>query len=596
MVKKDSQTSFRPYYVNECEDIKFTIKQIASQFNKDPDTLDFILQAITTYKKNLHDYAPEPLKENEVNEFLENLNNLLEPSLTITQYYSILIVEKEKNENKFHFISNKSFSEAYLILRAGFVFNQEEFENLYLQIRKIKAWNKILFINEKAEKLALKEFLQSLKYPLKQEVCYLLCQSFNFIPPAESHLEFKKEITGQFQTILKDEVICIFHKALKGKPGRNIRGQYIIPEDPKSLNQPCLLKFDTTSIQTKDYPTKVEYLAAIGGILKYKEDILSIEDTLETKEVSLKTTGSLIGEIESGTEINITEADSLKEALGQGMEIQASKVNIQGNVGANAQIHAKEVYIGGFTHQDSKIFATDAEIQTHKGYLKAQNIKIHTLEAGIIEGKRVEVEKMYGGKIYAEEIFIQHLHSNAFLYATKQIQVITMQKGENRFYIAANYSLDTKELYNTLLHKKNTSIKEAIQLTKELKVESLELKKLKNTADEMRQILIQYKKTKTTPPSYLLSKFEEYHARVVALKEKRQKINALSAAFKEARDALNQLDSNTKNGIIEVQSGWIGYNEIHYIFHSPQKEFMLIPRAGEPSKAIFQNGQIHLIL
>ena len=124
----------------------------------------------------------------------------------------------------------------------GFVFNQEEFENLYLQIRKIKAWNKILFINEKAEKLALKEFLQSLKYPLKQEVRYLLCQSFNFIPPAESHLEFKKEITGQFQTILKDEVICIFHKALKGKPGRNIRGQYIIPEDPKSLNQPLLIK------------------------------------------------------------------------------------------------------------------------------------------------------------------------------------------------------------------------------------------------------------------------------------------------------------------------------------------------------------------
>ena len=28
----------------------------------------------------------------------------------------------------------------------------------------------------------------------------------------------------------------------------------------------------------------------------------------------------------------------------------------------------------------------------------------------------------------------------------------------------------------------------------------------------------------------------------------------------------------------------------------PQKEFMLIPRAGEPSKTIFQNGQIHLIL
>ena len=140
--------------------------------------------------------------------------------------------------------------------------------------------------------------------------------------------------------------------------------------------------------------------------------------------MSLKTTGSLIGEIESGTEINITEADSLKEALGQGMEIQASKVNIQGNVGANAQIHAKEVYIGGFTHQDSKIFATDAEIQTHKGYLKAQNIKIHTLEAGIIEGKRVEVEKMYGGKIYAKEIF----------YSTPTFQCLLIRHKTNSSY------------------------------------------------------------------------------------------------------------------------------------------------------------------
>ena len=493
-------------------------------------------------------------------------------------------------------ITDKFFSKAFITFREGFVFNAQEFENLYLQIKKFKAWNRILFIKEEEEKQALKDFLSILKYPLKKEVNYLLSQSFGYIPPNESSLEFKKEVTQNFQTLIADEIICIFHKATKGKPGRNIRGEYIVPENPKTLDQPCTLKFDPNSIKLTETPLEIRYLAAIGGILKYEDDYLYIENSLETKEVNLKTTGSLIGKIESGTEINITETDSLKEALGQGMKVQASKINIQGNVGANAQINANEVFIGGFTHQDSKIYATTATIKNHKGYLQAKTAKIKTLETGIIEAQRVEVEQMYGGKIYAEEIIIQTLHSNAFLYATKKIEVSLMQKGENRFYIAANYSLENKALYQKLLDQKDSSIKEAILLTKELKVESLELQKIKNTANEMRKILIHYKNTNTNPPSYLLAKFQEYHARVIALKEKKAKINTLSELSKQAYNALNKLDLATKEGTIVVQSGWVGYNEIHYVFYSPKNEFMLIPKAGEPSRAIFKNDKIHLVL
>lgn len=596
MLKKDLQNSFRPYYINECEDVKFALKQIAAQFNCNLDSLDFELRGITTYVKKTFDYSPQPLKESEADKFLSNHNNLLEPNLLISQRYSILVFKKEKKETRFHMLTDKTFSQAFLVFREGFVFDSREFESLYTQIKKFKAWNKILFFNEVAEKEALQGFLNTLEYPLKQDTNYLLSQSFNYLPPRECTLEFKKEITKNFQTIIADEVICVFHKALKGKPGRNIRGEYVIPELPKTLEQPCALKFDTASIKTQNTPLEIRYLAAVGGILRYDEDYLHIENSLEAKEVSLKTTGSLIGEIESGTEINITETNSLKEALGQGMKIQASKINIEGNVGANAQINAKEVFVGGFTHQDSKIYAINAEIKTHKGYLKAQNVKIKTLEAGIIEAQRVEVEQVYGGKIYAEEIFIQTLHSNAFLHATKKIEVALMQKGENRFYIAANYSPQNREKYQELLAQKNDSIKEAIALTKELKVESLELKKLQSTAEEMRQILTHYKNTHTTPPSYLLTKFEAYHTRILALKEKKTRINALSELSKQAYNALNKLDSATKEGVIDVQSGWVGYNEIHYIFYSPKQEFMLIPKMGEPSKAIFQNNQIHLVL
>ena len=596
MLKKDLQNSFRPYYINECEDIKFAFKQIASQLNCNLDALDFELRGITTYVKKTYDYSPQSLKESEANTFFNHYNNLLEPNLLISQRYSILVFKKEKKETRFHMITDKFFSKAFITFREGFVFNAQEFENLYLQIKKFKAWNRILFIKEEEEKQALKDFLSILKYPLKKEVNYLLSQSFGYIPPNESSLEFKKEVTQSFQTLIADEIICIFHKATKGKPGRNIRGEYIVPENPKTLDQPCTLKFDPNSIKLKETPLEIRYLAAIGGILKYEDDYLYIENSLETKEVNLKTTGSLIGKIESGTEINITETDSLKEALGQGMKVQASKINIQGNVGANAQINANEVFIGGFTHQDSKIYATTATIKNHKGYLQAKNVKIKTLETGIIEAQRVEVEQMYGGKIYAEEIIIQTLHSNAFLYATKKIEVSLMQKGENRFYIAANYSLENKALYQKLLDQKDSSIKEAILLTKELKVESLELQKIKNTANEMRKILIHYKNTNTNPPSYLLAKFQEYHARVIALKEKKAKINTLSELSKQAYNALNKLDLATKEGTIVVQSGWVGYNEIHYVFYSPKNEFMLIPKAGEPSRVIFKNDKIHLVL
>lgn len=107
---------------------------------------------------------------------------------------------------------------------------------------------------------------------------------------------------------------------------------------------------------------------------------------------------------------------------------------------------------------------------------------------------------------------------------------------------------------------------------------------------------MQYKNTRTKPPHYLLEKFEAYHARVVALKEKRDKINHLSAEFRFAKEELKRLDMATKDATISVDSGWVGYNEVHYIFNSPSRELLCIPKPSEPSKVIYKDGAIHLTL
>lgn len=318
---KNSLRTFRPYYVNECEDIKFAIKQVSSQFNMDADSFDFELQSITTYKKNLYDYESQLIPAQEVDAFFSNRDNMLEPNLVMNQRYCILIKEKERKETRFHFTADKAFSEAFLTFRVGFNYSKEDFDSVYMQIKKEKARNRILCFNEAQEKSALEEFLQTLEYPLRQDVKYKILSGVNLIPSVEGNLEFKKDITGQFQTVLKDDVICEYQKPLQGKPGRNIRGEYIIPQSPKTLHQPCALQYDKESIALKEYPCCIYYVSVIGGILKYEDGFLYVRDTLEMESVTLKTTGSLIGNINSGTIINITQKDAMKEALGQGMKI-----------------------------------------------------------------------------------------------------------------------------------------------------------------------------------------------------------------------------------------------------------------------------------
>lgn len=592
MLKKGLLT-FKPCMLNACEDVQFAIKQLAAQYNCQEDAFDFSLQAITTYKKNLYDTDLEQI--NNVEEFLQDRDNMLEPNLVILQRYSVVITEREPKDICFHLQVDRGFSEAFLHFHKGFSYQKDAFAMLYAQIQKEKVWNRILCFDEEREKKALEEFLESLAYPLREDVAYLLIRGVNLVASTESRLVFKKDMSIPFQAIVANEVICEFQKALQGKPGRNIKGEYVVPQAPKSESK-SPLKYDDASIVPIDYPNTIIYKSAIGGILSYKDAFLRIESTLQAQEVSFKTTGSFISPIDSGTVIHLTEADTMKEALGQGMKIQAGEVNIDGNVGPDTIVHANKVRIGGLTHQSSNIYAKDVVVATHKGYIKGEKVSINTLEAGVVEGRFVEVQRMYGGKIYAEEIVIETLHANAFLHATKTIHVMQMQKGENKFFLAANYSPSNKAQYDALLIQKNSSIKEAIHLTKELKIESLELAKLKETADTVRKILLQYKNTHTTPPSYLLEKFEAYHKRAVELHKKREKIEQLSALFTSARKKIALLDTQTKDATICVDSGWVGYNEVHYIFCANNQSLLCFPKPGEPSKVVFRDGNIALVL
>lgn len=588
---KNSQSEM---ILQECDDISYTLKQLAEQNNINVDELDFELKAVKTYKKDMHDSEFIALDSRETPGFLGNIKNLADPTLAIMQRYTIKIIPNNGPQFSVYFETDSAHTQGELVFSRGFTFNDSEFAKLWRYIAKLKAENRVLFIDDLQEQNDLLSFLKEQKYPIESELRYTLAKAVNLVPTHDCALEFRVVVSG-YTSVLKDEILCVYLKPLQGKPGRDIRGVYMIPGAPKGLGMPSPLRFDVNTIKAEDLQDEVRYLAIIGGIVNYDNGFLSVKDTLQTEEITRKM-GDLINDINSNSTINVTQSDSLKEAVGDGIKVQAAKVQIDGNIGARSEVIGEEVNIGGLTHMQSKIFSKNANIATHKGFVQADKIKVQTLEAGVIEGKIVEVNEVYGGKIYAEEIIIHKLHSNAQLHATKKIEVSVMKSGENKFFLSADYSPQNRALFAELENKRDSSIKEAIRQTKQLKIESAEIKRLGATADETRKMLNKYRKSGQKAPHFLVEEFAKYVEMVKNLRNKRKRIKELTATYEQLKMQLEQLDQKTKSAIVDILNGWQGYNEVHFIFHSPKRTFTILPRAGEPSRAYFSEDKILLTM
>lgn len=586
------QNSQSELILQECDDILYTLKQLAEQNNISADELDFELKAVKTYKKDMHDSDFVALDSRDAPSFLGNTKNLADPTLAIMQRYTIKVIPNNGPHFAVYFETDSAHTHGELVFSRGFIFNESDFPRLWRYIAKLKAENRVLFVDDLQEQNNLLSFLKEQKYPIESELRYTLAKAVNLVPTRDCALEFRVVVSG-YTSILKDEILCVYLKPLQGKPGRDIRGVYMIPGAPKGLGMPSPLRFDANTIKANDLSDEIQYTAIIGGIVNYDDGFLSVKDTLQTDEVSRKT-GNLINDINSNSTINVTQSDSLKEAVGDGIKVQAAKVQIDGNIGARSEVVGDEVNIGGLTHMQSKIFSKNANIATHKGFVQAEKIKVETLEAGVIEGKIVEVDEVYGGKIYAEEIIIKKLHSNAQLHATKKIEVAVMKSGENKFFLSADYSPQNRALFAELENKRDSSIKEAIRQTKQLKIEAAEIKRLSATADETRKMLNEYRRSGKKAPQFLIDEFAKYVQMVKDMRNKRKRIKDLSATYEQLKMQLEQLDQKTKSAVVEILSGWQGYNEVHFIFHSPKKNFTLLPRYGEPSCAYFSEDKILL--
>ncbi len=264
---------------------------------------------------------------------------------------------------------------------------------------------------------------------------------------------------GFVQGVTEGEVIIEYIKPKTGIAGRNVKGDVISVNEPKILIKEKINV--SQNIDVKEDDDSIKYIAKKNGYVNEEKGTYDIKDELDINEVSFKTTGSIETSLESDVKINIKEKDILKDAVGAGMSIETTSINVEGNVAKGAHIVAKDVIIGGQTHAKSVIKAQTAEISVHLGRLICDEAKIDRLESGYVRAKKVFINSVIGGEIIANEVHIKRLFANSSITASTLVEIDELKGTNNRICIDSGEILNYEgklEEYSKTMSKLKTDI------------------------------------------------------------------------------------------------------------------------------------------
>ncbi|EKT0454742.1 DUF342 domain-containing protein [Campylobacter jejuni] len=316
----------------------------------------------------------------------------------------------------------------------------------------------------------------------------------------------------------KNELLFEYIYGVLGKEGRNLKGEILNLNPINFFRNPFIIKDE--SIYIEEMKDRIKYFSANYGFLKKDSKGYSVENDLKLSQVGLKTTGSIKTNINENINLEITNFDTIDDAVKSGIvNIQASNIKVNGSIGAT-KLYGKNISIKGLTHAKSEIFAQDIFITTHKGTLQADTVYIKNLENGTIIAKNVFVENCMGGKIEAENIYICNLLTDNTLYPKKNLIIKNTIKFKNNILISPILSVKN----DGKLEYKNT---EDLNLKIENKINKT-INKMQNHYDylvknQIRIIAIQKNKS----PNDSEIRFLNIYNNII------EKYNQLSALYKE---------------------------------------------------------------
>ena len=268
-------------------------------------------------------------------------------------------------------------------MRAGILVNV--FDQMQEEIvSKITAYVRV---EEKAVYTQAETFLIAESYEPTTTIDDMLIIHFEKKEDVDEKEKVDYSSRGFIKNVKEGELLIEYVKAKEGKPGRNCRGEFMTPTEPIISHEPEF-KVDET-IETVDTDESIKYIAKENGYISFEDNTYIIKTDVDIGEISFKTTGSISTGLDSDVSISVKETDSVKDAIGMGMEVEVTEIDIEGNVGSNAKVSAKKATVGGQTHKTATIRADKLDINVHKGKAYGKNIHITRLEHGDVDGDKV---------------------------------------------------------------------------------------------------------------------------------------------------------------------------------------------------------------
>ncbi len=609
---KDSVQKVRPT-VCKTQNVARELLQIAHSHRVKVEDLDFNLLETKTYTRLVDNNTPDmdwtEMSQQDLYE-MDDATALLNPSFEIKQEHEVEIFLKKIEEDpykKFKLAvgANATKCKVYLTISAGSeVDYTPDFERellLLINKRKIRSGILINVFDEMIGDVVSKvsAFVRVAKHAVYQrKETLLIAESYEPKLTVNDalilHFENKKDIVvdehqkvdyssrGFIKNVKKDELLIEYRKGKLGKAGRSCRGIFIRPKEPVIQYQPTF-KVDETikEIETFD---NIQYIAVTNGYIAFEDNKYSIRNDVDLTEISFKTTGSISTGLDSDVSVSVKEEDVEKDAIGTGMVVEVSEINIEGNVGPNAKVFALKANIAGQTHKTSTVRADKLNINIHRGNAYGKKVHITRLEHGNIDCNNVEVVQAIGGTIRANKISIDLCGSHVRATSSRLIEIKKMQGSENFFTIDPLLKKSARKG----LVENDDEIKdlerEVRDITEEVKRYTKLIEDGKNSFNEIKKRLLHYKKNKIKMPDSFVKKYKQFQ-------KTQQHLEVLKKEQAEKNKEYSYLTSNRgsfQDDILRARiinrSRWVGHNELKFKLVDPAIDIVYYPEDGSYDK------------
>ncbi|GAA8270090.1 FapA family protein [Helicobacter pylori] len=519
---------FAPIKVERCKDIQKELKKAAAENKLQTEDLWFeILKTSIFIKNSVKDDFSEAfggeLQQLEEDEYYEK------KELTLYQTHDIKI-KSNAYKRFFEVEVDEHLSKIEIILDECFIVldTEEHYQEMFAYIKERLAFEGVVFRH-------LSQMYENLKTELRkykkeaQNKHFILYASPTFVPNAEeqSHFLLEEEylpthtifLSDQEESLVKEnnyiakenqKVACV-NCPKQGRDGRNLKGLYI--ELPKVANSPTPIGHDKNAFEEREENNALVYYSkALQGVKMEKGRLVSKQNFIFKNGIKSIEVPNLLGGVESGLVLEIQAKDELSDAIDSNLILEASAINIKGNVGKNVILVAKEITIEGQIHPESYVYANKARITNHKGVCYAKEFECKYLERAKVYANSVKVEASAGSVVYAKEIALEKLKSDNKLYFSKQCLIDEVDGNGNRFIFYAFGGRENqeelkaaKQKLNALGLKSKKIIAQHQSLNHLVKNNQAIMEKLKNATEEIKRSLMQQESVKDAYSEFMFA-------------------------------------------------------------------------------------------